>query len=198
VAVILNALRALRGPARHDAVSAGTEQMLRRFAAEHDELRVALAQVRDAADRLVAGRDAQALEALRRAHTFLTDRLLPHEHAEESRLYPALTRPLGSAEAVAPMSRTHAEIDRLATRIGTHLRLAEDDGQIDADQVDDLLACLYGLHALLRLHFVQEEETYFVLAEDRTQPVGPDGAHESAAPPSTPRSTGRWTPRRGT
>jgi cation transport ATPase len=39
VAVILNALRALRGnPATEVQLAAGTEQMLRRFAAEHDEL----------------------------------------------------------------------------------------------------------------------------------------------------------------
>jgi hypothetical protein len=37
------------------------------------------------------------------------------------------------------------------------------------DQVDDLLACLYGLYALLRLHFVQEEENYFTLAVDQPE-----------------------------
>ena len=37
-------------------------------------------------------------------------------------------------------------------------------------QVDDLLACLYGLHAVLRLHFVQEEENYFALDPDITAP----------------------------
>jgi hypothetical protein len=38
-----------------------------------------------------------------------------------------------------------------------------------ADQVEDLVACLYGLYALLRLHFVLEEENYFTLA-DATRP----------------------------
>lgn len=64
------------------------------------------------------------------------------------------------------MSRTHAEIRRLADRIGTHLAQAQAAGAIQPDQVDDLLACLYGLYTLLRLHFVQEEENYFILAED--------------------------------
>ena len=31
------------------------------------------------------------------------------------------------------------------------------------EQSDDLMACLYGLHVLLELHFVQEEENFFVL-----------------------------------
>ncbi|MCE3553162.1 cadmium-translocating P-type ATPase [Pseudonocardia sp. RS11V-5] len=168
VAVILNALRALRGPETQAELPADTERMLRRFDGEHDELRDALGQVRDAADQLTTRRDGSALEALRRVHTFLTDRLLPHEHGEESRLYPALARSLGSAEATATMSRTHAEIDRLANRIGTHLALAETSGEVGADQRVDLLASLYGLHALLRLHFLQEEENYFVLADDAT------------------------------
>ena len=126
VAVILNALRALRGnPATEVALPADTEQMLRRFAAEHDELRDTLGLLRDSADRLAAGPDAAALESLITAHALLTDRILPHEHAEETQLYPALARPLGSGEATATMSRTHAEIQRLADRIGAHLGLAQ-------------------------------------------------------------------------
>ena len=69
------------------------------------------------------------------------------------------------------MSRTHAEIQRLSDRIATHLALAQAAGAIQPDQVDDLLACLYGLYTLLRLHFVQEEENYFVLAEDDIDPA---------------------------
>jgi heavy metal translocating P-type ATPase len=169
VAVILNALRALRGnPATEVQLAAGTEQMLRRFAAEHDELRETVGLLRDSADRLAAGPDARALESLTVAHALLTERILPHEQAEETQLYPALARPLGSGEATATMSRTHAEIQRLTDRIGTHLALAQAAGAIQTDQVDDLLACLYGLYALLRLHFVQEEESYFILAEDDT------------------------------
>ena len=66
------------------------------------------------------------------------------------------------------MSRTQAEIQRLSDRIGAHLQLARNSGTIDPDQVDDLLACLYGLYALLRLHFLQEEENYFTLADNES------------------------------
>ena len=170
VAVILNALRALRGnPAAEVELPTETEQMLRRFAAEHDELRETIGLLRDAANRLTAGADPAALESLTQARTFLTDRILPHEHAEETLLYPALAHPLGSGEATATMSRTHAEIQRLADRIGTHLALARSAGAIQPDQVEDLLACLYGLYTLLRLHFLQEEENYFTLAEDESE-----------------------------
>lgn len=39
-------------------------------------------------------------------------------------------------------------------------------GAIIGDQIDDLLARLYGLHTLLQLHFLQEEENYFTLTDD--------------------------------
>lgn len=167
VAVILNALRALRGdPAAEVDLPARTERMLRRFDAEHDELRDAIGLLRDAADCLAAAPDNAALQAITRAYALLTDRVLPHERAEETQLYPALAHPLGSNEATATMSRTHAEIQRLSDRIGAHLELARSAGAIGPEQVDDLLDCLYGLHTLLRLHFVQEEENYFTLAKD--------------------------------
>jgi len=179
VAVILNALRALRGnPATEVELPAGTEQMLRRFAAQHDELRDTIGLLRDSADRLAAGPDAAALESLTAAHALLTERILPHERAEETQLYPALARPLGSGEATATMSRTHAEIQRLADRIATHLAVAQSAGGIQLDQVDDLLASLYGLYTLLRLHFVQEEENYFTLVEDDLE------RNETGCPPT--------------
>jgi len=172
VAVIGNALRALRGnPAVEVDLPRLTEQMLRRFDAEHDQLRDAVGQLRDAADRLAAAPDESALQAISRAHALLTERILPHERAEETQLYPALARSLGTSEATATMSRTHAEIQRLSDRVGAHLALAQSNGAggIAPDQLDDLLACLYGLYALLRLHFVQEEENYFTLSEDESE-----------------------------
>lgn len=176
VAVILNALRALRG-GRDTAIAlpASTERLLRRFDAEHDELRDALELLRNAADQLAAAPDHRALDAVQRAYDFLVQKVLPHEYAEETELYPALAEPLGTSEATAPMSRTHAEIRRLTDRIGAHLAATRDHRDITPAQVDDLLACLYGLHALLRLHFVQEEESYFTLGDDRAPANGPAG-----------------------
>ena len=54
------------------------------------------------------------------------------------------------------------EIERLVRRLGRHL----DSSPIQPDQVDDLRATLYGLDAVLTLHFAQEEEAYFTLATD--------------------------------
>ncbi len=165
LAVILNALRALRGD--HDGtvrLSRDTQEMLRRFSAEHDRMRDDLSVLRDVAQQVSAGERGAALVTLRAADSFLRDTVLPHEDAEDSALYPALAGPLGSPEATATMSRMHAEIHRMAQRLHSHREIAEAAGTVTLEQRDDLLACLYGLYALLCLHFVQEEENFFVLA----------------------------------
>ncbi|MFI9642425.1 heavy metal translocating P-type ATPase [Micromonospora sp. NPDC051925] len=169
VLVILNALRALRGGLRRRDVPPGTRELLDRYAGQHPGVRDVLARVRDTAD-LVATRpeSARCLPALRDTHRRLTDEVLPHDDAEERQLYPALAGPLGSDEATSTMSREHVEIHRLVDRIGGHL--AQADGRLRPDQVPDLLASLYGLDAVLRLHLAQEEEDYFSLDPDPPDP----------------------------
>ncbi|MFB7461894.1 heavy metal translocating P-type ATPase [Streptomyces sp. NPDC056224] len=165
VAVILNALRALRvDQAARPALTPATEALIHRFAAEHDDLRDVLDSVRDAADRLSDTPGPNALKAVEETHRLLTERLLPHEYAEEHQLYPALAPTLGGPEATATMSRAHTEIERLSRRIATHLQLARTSGALAPEQLDDLRSCLYGLNTVLRLHFTQEEENYFSLA----------------------------------
>jgi soluble P-type ATPase len=187
VAVIVNALRALRGnPALRTELASDTAALLHRFAGEHDTLRDTLALLRTAADDLAArGGDQATFSAVEDAHRFLVDELLPHEQAEETELYPALAAPLGSREATATMSRTHAEIQRMSMRIGNHLRVARSAGRIGPDQTDDLLACLYGLYALLQLHFRQEEENYFTLSDD--DPEYPTAPGKSGSGPPVQR-----------
>ena len=67
-------------------------------------------------------------------------------------------------DPTATMSRAHAEIARLTRRLGRLL------GEIDVepDQFDEreLRSVLYGLDAVLRLHFAQEDEGYLSLADD--------------------------------
>ncbi|WP_051637387.1 heavy metal translocating P-type ATPase [Rhodococcus sp. UNC363MFTsu5.1] len=165
VAVILNAMRALGGRPAVD-IDPRTDAMLVRFSSEHDHMRDELSILRETAELITGGDRGAAHAALRRTDDFLRRTLLPHERAEDTDLYPALARPLGSSEATAPMSRMHVEIEHQCQRLHQHLVLADSAGALSADQTDDLLSCLYGLHALLRLHFIQEEECYFSLAVD--------------------------------
>ncbi|MFD3486146.1 heavy metal translocating P-type ATPase [Streptomyces sp. NPDC058665] len=168
VSVILNALRALLPPRGNRAtLEPDTETLIHRFATEHEDLRDTLDAIREAAGLISTNQGPQALRTLRRIDHLLTDRLLPHEHAEEHQLYPALNKQLGGPANTETMSRAHTEIDRLARRIATHLQLADEAGTVRPEQLDDLRACLYGLHTVLRLHFSQEEESYFSLSPSR-------------------------------
>ena len=164
LAVILNALRALRDHQVLPPLTRNGIELVRRFAAEHEQMRDDLSILRDTAEQVVGGRLDTATASLGEADDFLRDTLLPHEEAEDTVLYPVLAQPLGSPEATATMSRMHAEIRRLAGRLHSHREVADIAGTVTAEQSADLLACLYGLHALLCLHFAQEEEDYFVLA----------------------------------
>lgn len=159
VLAVGNALRALRGDSRaHVPVS--TRVLIARFRGEHADLADARAAVRGAGDALSSGLTAAAEARIRAAHHVLVDRILPHERAEEHELYPAVAPMVGGRNGIAPMSRGHAEIERLAARLGRHLA-----GPVAPDQVDDLRATLYGLDAVLTLHFAQEEQNYFALAD---------------------------------
>lgn len=154
-----NALRALTGN-RRMAVSVEARRLITRFRAEHADLGETRAAVRRAADALSAGLTPAGEAEIRAAQELLVDQLLPHELAEEQELYPAVAPMVGGREGVAPMSRGHAEIARLAARLTRHLA-----GPLTPDQVDDLRATLYGLDAVLTLHFAQEEQDYFALAD---------------------------------
>jgi Hemerythrin HHE cation binding domain len=73
------------------------------------------------------------------------------------------------------MSRAHTEI---AHRVNLLTRLVADlpaEGPTPED-VHDLRRALYGLDAILRLHFAQEEETYVPLIEERLATAAPPAA----------------------
>jgi len=161
VAVILNALRALRPPAPDVRMTAAHTALTRRFRTEHQAIRADIEQLRIAADALGS---PGAMTRVRQVHGMLTREVWPHESAEEAELYPSLNRLLGGIDPTAPMSRAHAEIAYQIARLG---RLIDDIGTRapDEDDITDLRGILYGLHAILRLHTVQEDETYLSLAD---------------------------------
>ena len=169
VAVILNALRALAPVPPQVRLTAADEDLARRFRTEHQAIRSDTEELRATAQALG---EPGAMNRVRHVHGLLTREVWPHEQAEESSLYPALNRVLGGTDPTAPMSRGHAEIAVQITRLG---RLIEDIGDRDPDAADiaDLRDILYGLHAILRLHTVQEDETYLSLADtngDQAEP----------------------------
>jgi heavy metal translocating P-type ATPase len=167
VAVILNALRALRPVASAAPLAPADAALTQRFRAEHHVIRGDIEQLRTAADALTTDPLAAsaAMARVRQVHALLTGEIWAHESAEEEDLYPALNRLLGGTDPTAPMSRAHAEIAYQIARLG---RLIADIGDQAPDETDvaDLRGTLYGLHAILRLHTVQEDEAYLSLGDD--------------------------------
>ena len=167
VAVILNALRALRPVATAAPLTPADAALTQRFRAEHQVIRTDIDQLRTAADALTTDPLAEpaAMALVRQVHALLTGEIWAHESAEEADLYPALNRLLGGADPTATMSRAHAEIAFQIARLG---RLIADIGDRVPDETDiaDLRGILYGLHAILRLHTMQEDEAYLSLGDD--------------------------------
>ena len=168
--VILNALRARGGGRSPRRIPAPDVAMAQRFVAEHRTLRPGLDRLRAAADMLGWPPDVKAVAEVRAVHRFLLEEVGPHEVAEGAELYPVLDRALGGSESTVTMSRAHAEIARLIRRLGRVLDALDPD-RPDAGEVLELRRLLYGLHAILRLHFAQEEEGYFSLLDEPTEPA---------------------------
>ena len=165
VAVILNALRALRDTTSADRLGGEEAALARRFSAEHRTLRPELVRIRNVADHLDADKPTESLAALRDVQRFLVEELDPHEQAEDHDLYPVLARILGGNDPTATMSRAHVEIGHLIRRIGSVINDV-DPVELDNDDIIELRRLLYGLHAILELHFAQEDEGYLSLADD--------------------------------
>ena len=166
VAVILNALRALGGGRRR----AGTPELAavgERLRAEHSALLPEVDRLRAVADRLEEMPPPAARRQLAELRAFLEGRLVPHERSEDAAAYPLVARAIGGEDPTAPMTRAHLEILHLVRLFGRVLdELPPDEGTpLPPEELRDLRRLLYGLHAILRLHFAQEDEQYLPLLE---------------------------------
>lgn len=175
VLAILNAMRALRPPEGYPALESADSEVASRFSAEHLALRPQLDLVKAAADAVGRVPDREAHSMAVSVCRWLTEELLPHEEAEDAELYPVMARVLGGADRTSTMSRAHGEISHLIRRLD---RLTRDiDDTPDPEDLAELRGLLYGLHAVLKLHFTQEEESYLSL--EGASPAGRARAHLS-------------------
>jgi heavy metal translocating P-type ATPase len=163
VAVVLNALRALRViPAhRHGTL---THNEVDRLTSEHAALGPVLDRIRSLAERLAIlprpAIRAELVELVRR----LRECLLPHERHDDAVVYPVVAQLLGGDDPMAAMSTMHREILRL-TRLLEHMAADLPPDGRDPAALGAFQRVLYGLEAILRLHFAQEEEIYYTLGD---------------------------------
>ena len=142
---------------------------------EHRTLLPRVEQLRWTADHVGTDAAAATKAALEHAYGFLVHDLLPHAHAEDRALYPAVARIMGSREATRTMSRDHVEVERLTAELGALTAGLDVEVGIGGGQARELRRVLYGLYALLHLHFAKEEELYVPLLEGA---MSDDEAHE--------------------
>ena len=134
---------------------------------EHRELLPRVESLRVAAE--AAESDGDGLRALLdEALAFLEGQLIPHAQAEDAELYPKVEQVMQAPGATRTMQRDHVEVLVLTQEL-TRLR----DSLTDAptgDQRRALQRTLYGLYAVVRLHFAKEEEVYLPVLDAGLSP----------------------------
>jgi len=118
------------------------------FREEHADLLEHLDHLRATARDLPRLPEPEREDAVATALRFLREVLLPHARAEEEVLYPEWARLVGYRDAVVPMVHDH---EAIVARIELLAATPTDD-------VETTQELLYGLYALIRVHFDKEED----------------------------------------
>ncbi len=135
---------------------------------EHKELIPHIEELRVAADRVGIAAPEELRAAVYASHAFLAQHLVPHAKAEEAALYPVVAATMGAPEATATMSRDHVEVVRLTEELGGLRGLLQLEPA--AETARALRRVLYGLYALVKVHFAKEEEVYLPILDARLTP----------------------------
>ena len=126
------------------------------FRREHEELLSHIEHVRQAAREVPRLSEEERKALVGRILQFLRGTLVPHAQAEEAVLYPEWAKLVGFEGAAVPMIHDHeaivARVERLA--------------RADTADVDTLQELLYGLHALISVHFRKEEDIQLPAFDD--------------------------------
>jgi iron-sulfur cluster repair protein YtfE (RIC family) len=107
-------------------------------------------------------------------YDFLAYHLKPHAEAEDAALYPVVQKVLGSPNATRTMSRDHVEVGRYIEELAS-LKDNLSNGTLTSEQTRSLRRVLYGVYALLKVHFAKEEEVYLPILD---QSLTPEAARE--------------------
>lgn len=136
---------------------------------EHKELLPHIESLEAAGDAVGETVTPALRDAVDEAYAFLVHHLIPHAQAEDKALYPMVQKVMGAAEATRTMSRDHVEVGRLTAELG-ELRLQLGAVALAPTQANALRRVLYGLYALVKVHFAKEEEVYLPLLDARLTP----------------------------
>lgn len=125
---------------------------------EHKGLLPHIEQLRQTADAVGVVSDDELANQVHENVHFLRHHLVPHAMAEDEVLYPAIAALMGAPEATRTMSRDHVAVVKLTERL---------EALHGSNDYNALREVLYGLYALVRVHFDKEEEIYLPLLDER-------------------------------
>ena len=125
---------------------------------EHDDLLPHIEQLTAAGDAVGRIAPRAAFEFVDEAWRFLNEHLLPHARAEETGLYADVEKITGPSPAIVMMRRDHHVIESMIKKLGVLRRALADEDAMDAKLEQELHRVIYGLYALVVLHFQKEEE----------------------------------------
>lgn len=131
---------------------------------EHKELIPHIERILEVADSISDAPLEQLRDGVQEVYEFLAYHLIPHAQAEEAALYPAVQQAIGSPDATRTMSRDHVEVDRYVEELA---RLRQN---VTSRNYRPLQRVLYGVYALVKVHFAKEEEVYLPILEERLTP----------------------------
>ena len=131
---------------------------------EHKELIPHIEQILTVANCIPEASLQQIGDGVSEVYEFLAYHLIPHAQAEEAALYPAVQKVLGSPDSTRTMSRDHVEVGRYVDELA-NLRQ-----EITPQNFKGLQRVLYGLYALVKVHFAKEEEVYLPILDERLSP----------------------------
>jgi len=128
---------------------------------EHKELIPHIEKILEVANSIPEAPQEQLYDGVKDVYEFLAYHLIPHAQAEDAALYPAVQKALGSLDSTRTMSRDHIEVGHYITE------LAQLQQDLSPKNFKALQRVLYGLYALVKVHFAKEEEVYLPILEER-------------------------------
>lgn len=128
---------------------------------EHKELIPHIERILEVADSIPEAPLEQIRDGVQEVYEFLAYHLVPHAQAEDAALYPVVQKVMGSPDATKTMVRDHVEVGRYVEE------LAELQRDLSPRNFKSLQRALYGVYALVKVHFAKEEEVYLPLLEER-------------------------------
>jgi iron-sulfur cluster repair protein YtfE (RIC family) len=136
---------------------------------EHKELFPSVDRIRQVAEMISDAPVAEIRNGVEDVFDFLANHLKPHAEAEDAALYPVVQKVLGSPEATKTMSRDHVEVGRYIAELEA-LKNGLTDQPLTAEQATSLRRVLFGVYALVKVHFAKEEEVYLPILDQRLTP----------------------------